>query len=66
MKILRITARGLPLFKDVLDLKFYAQQRVADKDKDHLYHFFSNVYLNPTSSFIGINASGKTSVLKVL
>ena len=66
MKILRITAQGLPLFKDVLDLKFYAQQRVADKDKDNLYHLFSNVYLNPTSSFIGINASGKTSVLKVL
>ena len=66
MKILRITAQGLPLFKDVLDLKFYAQQRVADKDKDHLYHLFSNVYLNSTSSFIGINTSGKTSVLKVL
>lgn len=66
MKILRITAQGLPLFKDVLDLKFYAQQRVADKDKDNLYHLFSNVYLNPTSSFIGINASGKTSILKVL
>lgn len=66
MKILRITARGLPLFKEKLDLKFYAQQRVADKDKNHLYHLFSNVYLNPTSSFIGINASGKTSILKVL
>lgn len=66
MKILRITARGLPLFKEKLDLKFYAQQRVADKDKNHLYHLFFNVYLNPTSSFIGINASGKTSILKVL
>lgn len=66
MKILRITAQGLPLFKETLDLKFYAQQRVADKDKDNLYHLFSNVYLNPTSSFIGINASGKTSILKVL
>lgn len=66
MKILRITAQGLPLFKETLDLKFYAQQRVADKDKDNLFHLFFNVYLNPTSSFIGINASGKTSVLKVL
>lgn len=66
MKLLRITAEGLPLFKETLDLKFYAQQRVADKDKDNLFHLFSNVYLNPTSSFIGINASGKTSVLKVL
>lgn len=39
---------------------------MADKDKDNLYHLFSNVYLNPTSSFIEINASGKTSILKVL
>lgn len=36
MEILRMTAQGLPLFKETLDLKFYAQQRVADKDKDHL------------------------------
>lgn len=66
MKILRLKAQGLPLFKETLDLKFYAQQRVADKDKDNLYHLFSNIYLNPTSAFIGINASGKTSVLKLL
>lgn len=66
MKILRLKAQGLPLFKETLDLNFYAQQRVADKDKDNLYHLFSNVYLNPTSAFIGINASGKTSVLKLL
>ena len=66
MKILRLKAQGLPLFKETLDLNFYAQQRIADKDKDNLYHLFSNVYLNPTSAFIGINASGKTSVLKLL
>lgn len=66
MKILRLKAQGLSLFKETLDLKFYAQQRVADKDKDNLYHLFSNIYLNPTSAFIGINASGKTSVLKLL
>ena len=66
MKILRLKAQGLPLFKETLDLNFYAQQRIADKDKDNLYHLFSNVYLNPTSAFIGVNASGKTSVLKLL
>lgn len=66
MKILRLKAQGLSLFKETLDLNFYAQQRIADKDKDNLYHLFSNVYLNPTSAFIGINASGKTSVLKLL
>ena len=31
MKLLRITAEGLPLFKEKLDLNFYAQQRVAEE-----------------------------------
>ena len=66
MKLLRITAEGLPLFKEKLDICFYAQQRVAEDQKDILYSLFSNIYLNPANGFIGINASGKTSVLKVL
>lgn len=37
MKILRITAQGLPLFKDDLDICFYSKQRVSGDDKDSLY-----------------------------
>ena len=66
MKLLRITAEGLPLFKEKLDLFFYAQQRVAEGQKDILYPLFSNIYMNSATGFIGINASGKTSVLKVV
>lgn len=66
MKILKITAQGLPLFKEKLDISFFAQQRVADDDKDLLYPLFSNVYMNCSNAFIGINAAGKTSVLKVI
>lgn len=66
MKVLKITAQGLPLFKEKLDLCFYAQQRVNEDDKDVMYSLFSNVYMNCANSFIGINASGKTSVLKVI
>lgn len=66
MKVLRITAQGLPLFKEKLDISFFAQQRVADDDKDLLYPLFSNVYMNCSNAFIGINAAGKTSVLKVI
>lgn len=46
MKLLRITAEGLPLFKEKLDLIFYAQQRVAEEQKNILYPLFSNIYLN--------------------
>ena len=66
MKLLRVTADGLPLFKEKLDICFYAQQRVSEEHQDILYPLFSNIYLNPTNAFIGINASGKTSVLKVI
>lgn len=66
MKLLRITAEGLPLFKGKLDLSFYARQRVAEEHRNILYPLFSNVYLNSANGFIGINASGKTSVLKVI
>ena len=66
MKLLRIIADGLPLFKEKLDICFYAQQRVSEEQKEQLYPLFSNVYLNPANGFIGINASGKTSVLKVI
>lgn len=66
MKILNITVEGLPLFKEKLDLSFYAGQRVSEDDKDCLVNLFASVYPNPTNAFIGVNASGKTSVLKVL
>lgn len=66
MKILRITAHGLPLFKEDLDLCFYTQQRVSEDDKDSLYNLVDNYYLHSACAFIGINASGKTSVLKVI
>ncbi len=66
MKLLKITVDGLPLFKGKFDMCFYAQQRVSEDQKDILYSLFSNIYLNPANGFIGINASGKTSVLKVI
>ena len=66
MKLLRVTAEGLPLFREKLDICFYAQQRVSEEQKELLHPLFSNVYLNPANGFIGINASGKTSVLKVI
>ena len=66
MKILRITAQGVPLFKEDLDLCFYTQQRVSEDDRDRLYNLVDNYYLHSACAFIGINASGKTSVLKII
>lgn len=66
MKLLRIIAEGLPLFKDKLDINFCAQQRVSEEQKRSLYPLFSHVFLNQCCGFIGLNASGKTSILKVI
>ena len=66
MKILRITAQGLPLFKEEMDICFYTQQRVSEDDKNNLYNLIDNYYLHSACAFIGINASGKTFVLKVI
>ena len=66
MKILRITAQGLPLFKENMDICFYTQQRVSEDDRNNLYNLIDNYYLHSACAFIGINASGKTSVLKVI
>ncbi|SFQ15960.1 hypothetical protein SAMN02910358_00926 [Lachnospiraceae bacterium XBB1006] len=66
MKLLRIVADGLPLFREKLDICFYAQQRVSEEQQELLCPVFSNIYLNSANGIIGINASGKTSVLKVI
>ena len=66
MKVLRITAKGLPLFKENLDVFFYTQQRVSEDDKELLYNLTDNYYLHSACAFIGINASGKTSAMKVI
>lgn len=70
MKLLRITAKGLPLFKETLTIDFFAQQRVDSSKNDTLYKLFSfgttSIYLNNAISFVGINASGKTTTLKVI
>lgn len=66
MKLLQIEAHGIPLFPDPLEISFYAQQRVNETDKQSLFHLFAGFYSHCANAFIGINASGKTSVLKVI
>lgn len=66
MKLLKIVINGLPHFKNELDIDFVALQRVDDYDKERLCNVFSNIYVNKAISFVGINASGKTTILKAI
>ena len=66
MKLLRVMAKGLPLFHQKLEIDFFADGRVYQEEKHELNHLFGNLYLNKTLSFTGINASGKTQILNIL
>lgn len=70
MKLLRVAVSGLPLFDNKCEIDFCAIQRVTDENSEKMGFLFSangqNFYQNNVLSFIGINASGKTSILKLI
>lgn len=66
MKILKIQATGLKLFNGTLEIDFYAKQRVSSDKNEMLTNIDSNFYINNVISLAGINASGKTTTLKVI
>ena len=48
------------------DISFCAVQRVQSNHLDFVYNLFGNIYVNTVEAFAGINASGKTTALKVV
>lgn len=66
MRILRIRVNGLPLYKNPFDISFCAVQRVQNNHLNSVYNLFGNIYVNTVEAFAGINASGKTTALKVV
>jgi len=70
MKLLKISVSGLPLFKEKCEVDFLAMQRVSSDNAEKMSCIFSTntqcFYQNNVISFIGINASGKTSILKLI
>ena len=65
MRILKIVANGLRLFPNSLEIDFTATQRVRNDKSEMLHKISSQIYQNNVIAFIGINASGKTTTLKV-
>lgn len=66
MKLIALSLQGLPLFQKGLSLSFFASQRVSDEDKESLFAVTPSLFLNPTVGVTGINASGKTCLLKAV
>lgn len=66
MKLLKMNVQGLKLFTNPLDIEFVTHQKVMEEDKEDLFRVSSKLYQNTAVALIGINASGKTSTLKVI
>lgn len=66
MKLLRLEIEGLTHFQDTFAIDFVAQQRVDDNDKEQLYNILPKIYENNVIAFVGVNASGKTTILKAV
>ncbi len=66
MKLLKVKVTGLPLLDESLEIEFVARQRVSDENAEAMYQILPKIYQNNVVSVIGINASGKTTLLKIL
>lgn len=70
MKILKIIVENLPRFNKKCEIDFLPQQKVGIDDIENINELFfigSKIfYENNVVLFTGINASGKTSVLKLI
>lgn len=66
MRVLKIKVNGLNLFADNLEIDFTTKQRVRNDNREMLYEISPQIHQNNALAFIGINASGKTTTLKVI
>ena len=70
MKILKLVVSGVPLLRDKCEIDLLSLQRVTPDNAEKMSVVFSNgtkkFHQNNVLSFIGINASGKTTILKLI
>lgn len=67
MKLLRFNINGLRLYKEEkLDFNFVATQRATDNNSDSLDNIFNRIYIHNVLSIVGINAVGKTTILRLI
>lgn len=68
MKLLKIEIQGVKNFNESkFEFDFTSHQRVSELDVDsNVFELFKNVQINSVFSIMGINASGKTTTLKLI
>ncbi|PKH02541.1 AAA family ATPase [Psychromonas sp. MB-3u-54] len=66
MRILKIKVNGLKLFPNDLEVDFTTTQRIRNDKSEMLHKISPQIHQNNAIAFVGINASGKTTTLKVI
>lgn len=66
MRLLKISVKGLELFHGKAEVDFFAEKRVYADNCEMVYRTFGNIFTNNVISIVGINAAGKTSLLKLI
>lgn len=66
MRILKITGKNLPRFKEDVVVDFTPIQRVLKEKNEMLTQVSPKIYTNNAISFFGINASGKSTTLNMI
>lgn len=70
IKVLKISAEGLPLYDGKCEINFINTQRTTLNDTEGMFKLSSSnanrLYTNNIESFFGINASGKTTILRLI
>ena len=65
VKILRVCFRNLPVYRDrTFTVDLYASDRVMNDET--IFHVYKSVYTQNILAFAGINATGKSTALRLL
>ncbi len=64
LKILNIKVNGINVFEDKLNVNFYCKDKVVDDNS--VKNVYGTIYTNNIISIIGLNAVGKTTLLKII
>lgn len=65
MRLLRFSVKGIKQIDSSISLDFYATARIQKNKNSGIYRITDNLYLNTACAISGINATGKTSILKI-
>lgn len=64
LKILNIKVNGINVFEDKLNVNFYCKDKVVDDNS--VKNVYGTIYTNNIISIVGLNAVGKTTLLKII